>query len=270
VSSAGTGTPTIAAAVARAQRTDTATLGVDPPLPPSMPQVRLAQVLFSQGFGTRRECDGLVRAGRVKIKGEVIDDPDQAVETDRLVFSVDGVDWPHYASALIVLNKPAGYECSQRPSHHPGVLSLLPPPLRTRGVQPVGRLDADTTGLLLLTDDGALIHRLTSPKRHVPKVYAARCAAPVTDEQVRRLLDGVLLRDDPHPVRAQHARATGTHTLELTLTEGKYHQVKRMVAAAGNHVEALHRSRFGALALPADLAPGQWHWLDDPRAVLGD
>jgi 16S rRNA pseudouridine516 synthase len=235
-----------------------------------MPLERLAQVLFSQGFGTRRQCEGLIRAGRVKIGGEVIDDPDRAVATEGLMFSVDGVDWPHHTSALIVLNKPAGYECSQRPSHHPSVLSLLPPPLRTRGVQPIGRLDADTTGLLLLTDDGALIHRLTSPKRHVPKVYAARCAAPATEEQVRRLLDGVVLRDDPRPVRAQQVRATDTHTLELTLTEGKYHQVKRMVAAAGNHVQALHRSRFGALALPANLAPGQWRWLDGPRAVLGD
>lgn len=234
-----------------------------------MPQVRLAQVLFSQGFGTRRACDALIRAGRVRVGSAVVDDPQQTVETDGLVFSVDDLDWPYRVPALVVLNKPAGYECSQRPSHHPSVLSLLPPPLRTRGVQPIGRLDADTTGLLLLTDDGALIHRLTSPKHHVPKVYEARCAAPVTATQLQRLLDGVVLRDDPQPVRAQQARARAERTIELTLTEGRYHQVRRMVAAAGNHVEALHRSRFGALALPPDLLPGQWRWLDGPQAVLG-
>jgi 16S rRNA pseudouridine516 synthase len=146
-------------------------------------------------------------------------------------------------------------------------MSLLPAPLRVRGVQPVGRLDEDTTGLLLLTDDGALIHRLTSPKHHVPKVYEVGCKHEVEPKQVAALLAGVVLDDDPAPVRAAACEAVGTHGLVLTLTEGKYHQVKRMVAAAGNRVETLHRSRFGALELPADLAPGQWRWLEGP-AVL--
>jgi 16S rRNA pseudouridine516 synthase len=162
---------------------------------------------------------------------------------------------------VVALNKPAGYECSQKPSHHPSVLSLLPPPLRARGVQPVGRLDADSTGLLLLTDDGALIHRLTSPRRHVRKVYQVLCAAPVSAAQIALLEAGVVLRDDPQPVRAQDVQAVGERTLLLTLTEGKYHQVKRMLAAAGNHVAQLHRLRFGAFDLPADLAPGQWCWV---------
>jgi 16S rRNA pseudouridine516 synthase len=134
--------------------------------------------------------------------------------------------------------------------------------LRARGVQPVGRLDEDTTGLLLLTDDGTLLHRLTSPKWHVPKLYQADCSAPVTSGQVQRLLDGVVLHDDPLPVRAAACEAVGERRLLLTLTEGKYHQVKRMVAAAGNTVQTLHRLRFGALALPADLAPGQWRWVE--------
>ncbi len=165
-----------------------------------------------------------------------------------------------------MLHKPAGYECSQKPRHHPSVLSLLPPPLRTRGVQPVGRLDEDTTGLLLLTDDGALIHRLTSPKWHVPKVYEVGTKHPVTDEQIARLLAGVVLDDDPAPVRAAACERTGERALRLTLTEGKYHQVKRMVAAVGNRVETLHRSRFGALALPEALQPGQWQWLPADQA----
>src|SRR5690606_4514916 len=125
--------------------------------------------------GTRRECAALIASGAVAIDGQVRDDPWQDVSPHGLWLRVNGQDWPYHARALIALHKPAGYECSQRPRHHPGVLSLLPPPLRTRGVQPVGRLDVDATGLLLLTDDGALIHRLTSPKRHVEKVYEVGC-----------------------------------------------------------------------------------------------
>jgi 16S rRNA pseudouridine516 synthase len=233
-----------------------------------MPIRSLSQALFSQGFGTRRECASMIRAGRVRIGDVAREDPDFEVDTAGLEFEVDGAAWHFCERALIAMNKPAGFECSQRPAHHPSVLSLLPPPLRKRGVQPIGRLDADTTGILLLTDDGALLHRLTSPKRHVPKVYEARCAEPVTALLVERLREGVVLRDDPTPVRAQDAEILDEHRLRLTLTEGRYHQVKRMIAAAGNHVEALHRSRFGALELPADLAPGQWRFLPGPQAVL--
>jgi 16S rRNA pseudouridine516 synthase len=226
-----------------------------------MSALTLSQLLFSQGFGTRRECEALIRAGRVYIDDAAVMDAAAEVDTRGLQFSVDGVCWPYHARAVVALNKPAGYECSQKPSHHPSVLSLLPPPLRARGVQPVGRLDADSTGLLLLTDDGALIHRLTSPRRHVRKVYQVLCAAPVSAAQIALLEAGVVLRDDPQPVRAQDVQAVGERTLLLTLTEGKYHQVKRMLAAAGNHVAQLHRLRFGAFDLPADLAPGQWCWV---------
>jgi 16S rRNA pseudouridine516 synthase len=224
--------------------------------------MRIAQVLFSQGFGTRRECDGRVLAGMVSVAGRVIDDPDEDVPVKGLVFSVEGREWRFFEKALVLLHKPTGYECSTKPRHHPSVLSLLPAPLRTREVQPIGRLDEDTTGVLLLTDDGALIHQLTSPKKHVPKVYEVVTKHAVDAAQVAALLAGVVLEDDPYPVRAAACEATGENTLRLTLTEGKYHQVKRMVAAAGNRVEGLHRSAFGAITLPADLAPGQWTWLD--------
>jgi len=231
--------------------------------------MRLRDVLFSQGFGTRRHCDALILSGEVRLDDRVCDDPGETVDTQGLVFSVEGQVWPFHAKALVMLHKPAGYECSQKPSAWPSVMTLLPGPLRTRGVQAVGRLDQDTTGLLLLTDDGALIHRLTSPKKHVPKVYEALTADPVTPGQVAQLLGGVVLHDDPLPVRAAACEATGERSLRLTLTEGKYHQVKRMVAATGNHVEQLHRSHFGALALPVDLAPGQWRWLAGPQDILG-
>ena len=229
--------------------------------------MRLSQVLFSQGFGARRECAGLIAAGQVTLAGAVCDDPFREIETDGLVFGVRGVAWPFHAKALIVLNKPAGYECSQKPKHHPSVYSLLPPPLRKRDVQAVGRLDEDTTGLLLLTDDGALIHRLTSPKHHVAKVYEVGCKHPVDAAQIASLLAGVKLLDEDTIVRAAACEATAAASLRLTLTEGKYHQVKRMIGAAGNRVETLHRSAFGALALPARLAPGQWRWLDGPQVL---
>lgn len=223
--------------------------------------MRLAQILFSQGFGTRRECAGLIHAGLVEVDGGIVDDPEAEFDTEALAFCVRGVRWSYHERALVLLHKPAGYECSQKPRHHPSVLTLLPAPLRTRGVQPVGRLDEDTTGLLLLTDDGALIHRLTSPKHHVPKVYEVGAKHAVDAVQVERLRSGVVLDDDPAPVRAAACEATGERTLRLTLTEGKYHQVKRMVAAAGNRVETLHRSTFGVLTL-GDLAPGQWRWVE--------
>jgi 16S rRNA pseudouridine516 synthase len=224
--------------------------------------MQLRQVLFSQGFGTRRECDALIQHGLVRLGERVADEPGEDVATAGLVFSVRGQAWPFHERVLLMLHKPAGCECSRKPRHHPSVLSLLPAPLRTRNVQPIGRLDADTTGLLLFTDDGALIHKLTSPKWHVPKLYRADCAEPVTAAQLQRLLDGVVLHDDPLPVRAAACEAAGERRLLLTLTEGKYHQVKRMVAAAGNAVQTLHRLRFGALALPEDLLPGQWRWVE--------
>ena len=238
----------------------------------------LDALLFTQGFGTRRECLGLVQHGLVQIDGQVVDDPDLQVVPEGLVVRVQGVDWPYRERALVVLHKPKGYEVSRKPKHHPSVLSLLPPPLRQRDVQPVGRLDEDTTGLLLLTDDGALIHRLTSPKRHVPKIYDVGCKHPVDETQIARLLAGVKLVDDPATVQAAAAtpmaRSDELYGLQLTLTDGKYHQVKRMLAAVGNRVESLHRSGFGALRLPDDLPPGKWRWLSGPGvlmpAVAGD
>ena len=220
----------------------------------------LAQILFSQGFGTRRRCATLIADGQVQVAGVTQDDPLAELAVEGLEFTVQGQTWPYHAKALVLLHKPAGYECSAKPRHHPSILSLLPAPLRERGLQPVGRLDEDTTGLLLMTDDGTLIHRLTSPKHHVHKVYDVRCKHPLAADTVARLCSGVVLDDDPAPVRAVACEATGLSSLRMTLEEGRYHQVKRMLAAAGNRVESLHRSAFGVWPLPADLAAGQWRW----------
>jgi 16S rRNA pseudouridine516 synthase len=235
--------------------------------------MKLSQILFSQGFGARRECEGLILSGHVRVQGRVCDDPFEELNPEGMTFTVRGEVWHYHAKALLVMNKPKGHECSQKPKHHPSVYSLLPAPLRRRDVQSIGRLDEDTTGLLLFTDDGVLNHRLISPKHHVPKVYKAACKHPVSADQVQALLEGVTLIDDPVPVRAVAAKSLGeqddgTHGLQLTLTEGKYHQVKRMVAAVGNRVEGLHRTQFGSLQLPTDLAPGQWRWLAGPQDIV--
>lgn len=228
--------------------------------------MNLTKLLQSQGFGSRRECAGLVLAGRVMLAGVEATDPDLDVNPAGLQFSVDGEDWRYREKAYVLMNKPAGYECSQRPKHHPSVLSLLPIPLRNRGLQTVGRLDEDTTGLLLLTDDGQFLHVYTSPKKNIAKVYRATVKHPLTEAQLNALRSGVVLHDDPEPVIAQSAIARDAHTLELTLTGGKYHQVKRMVAAAGNRVEALHREAMGAYTLPQDLAPGEWRYVEADKA----
>ena len=226
--------------------------------------MNLTRLLQSQGFGTRRACRGLIAAGRVAVSGALIVDSESDVNTDGLSFSVDGDVWQYRSKVYVMLNKPAGYECSRQPKHHPGVLSLLPLPLVERGVQPVGRLDEDTTGLLLLTDDGDFIHALSSAKKKVPKVYRVTTKHLITDEQIAALLSGVLLNDESAPIAAAAAQRLDERCLRLTVTGGKYHQVKRMVAASGNRVEALHRESVGRYDLPVELAPGQWRWLDEP------
>ncbi len=223
--------------------------------------MQLERLLQKHGFGTRKGCRSLIRNEHVAVNGQICDDPFAEVVTDGLIFTVDGVDWPYCEFASVILNKPAGYECSRKPLHHPSVLELLPVQLRERGVQPIGRLDEDTTGLLLITDDGQLNHVLSSAKRKVPKVYLATTKHEVDQAQIDQLLAGVMLNDEPEPVAAAACEKVGSHQLRLTLTQGKYHQVKRMVAAAGNRVEALHREAVGELALPGDLKPGEWRWL---------
>ncbi|MGI4855543.1 MAG: pseudouridine synthase [Janthinobacterium lividum] len=225
--------------------------------------MNLETILFTQGFGSRRQCRALISAGAVRIDAVACTDPGADFATAGLAFEVEDAAWRFRDKAYLMLHKPAAYECSRQPQHHASVFSLLPPPLLTRGVQCIGRLDQDTTGLLLLSDDGGFVHALASPKKKVPKIYIAGLRHPLDDAQLQALRTGVLLHGETQPSRAGAARARDPHTLELTIAEGKYHQVKRMVAAAGNRVETLHRQAVGALALPPDLAPGQWCWLDE-------
>ena len=223
----------------------------------------LESILFTQGFGSRRQCRALIIEGRVRVGGEACREPAAEFATAAFEFDVDEQRWQYRERAYLMLNKPAGYECSREPQHHLSVFSLLHAPLAARGVQCVGQLDEDTTGLLLLSDDGQFRHAYTSPKRKVPKTYLATTRHALDESQLATLRAGVLLHGERLPLAAAAVHARGERCLELTINEGKYHQVKRMIAAAGNRCEALHRERIGKLALPGTLAPGAWQWLDD-------
>lgn len=230
-----------------------------------MKKLTLEKILQSQGFGTKKSCRYMVLDGLVEVDGAVVDDIRAEFDPMGFKFKVDSEAWQYREHVYLVLNKPAGVECSRRPAVHRGVLSLLPDQFTMRDVQPVGRLDHDTTGLLLLSDDGAFIHAQSHPKRHVPKTYVATTQDPVTPELVAQLAAGVKLNDEPAPLAAQ-ARQLGTHEVEITIDMGKYHQVKRMLAAAGHHCVALRRTAIGGLTLEAlGLGEGAWCYLDEAQ-----
>ena len=234
-----------------------------------MSKLTLDRILQSQGFGTRKWCGELIADGEVSIAGQVVRDSRVALETDGLQLTVYGEMWTYREHVHIALNKPANFECSRKASHHPGVLTILPEQFTRRDVQPVGRLDHDTTGLLLMSDDGPFIHKQSSPRHHVPKVYVATTHDPVTPELVAQLLAGVKLHDEPAPLAAVTCRKVDSHRMEIVLEQGKYHQVKRMLAAAGNHCVALRRSQIGMLKLDElGLAEGEWCYLDTVQLAL--
>jgi 16S rRNA pseudouridine516 synthase len=234
-----------------------------------MGKLSLDRILQSQGFGTRKWCGELIAAGEVSIAGKIVTEKRVATETDGLVFRIYDETWVYREHVYIALNKPADFECSRKASHHPGVLALLPEQFTRRNVQPVGQLDHDTTGLLLMSDHGPFIHRQSSPKRHIPKIYVATTHDTVAPGLLAQMLAGVKLHDEPELLAAVACRKVDTRRIEIVLEQGKYHQVKRMLAAAGNHCIALHRSQIGGLKLDAlELAEGEWCYLDDAQLAL--
>ncbi|MFN7164063.1 MAG: pseudouridine synthase [Hyphomonas sp.] len=217
--------------------------------------LKLAKHLAGLGYGSRKEVAIAIRDGRVTGEG------------DALRFDGEPIDPPH--GMVVMLNKPAGFTCSHADQGRL-VYELLPPRFQKRDpkLSSVGRLDAETTGLLLFTDDGALLHRLISPKSNLPKTYEATLARPLEGHEAALFASGTLvLRGEDKPCLPAQLEVTGERTTRLTLTEGKYHQVRRMFAAAGNHVEALHRSQFGPLALDG-LAEGAWRLLTPGETAL--
>lgn len=230
----------------------------------------LERIIQNQGFGARKFCRIMIRNNEVTVNGEPCDDPNAEFDLENLSYTVAGESWDYREKSYLMLHKPSNYECSHKTQHHPTIYSLLPHPLVVRDVQCIGRLDEDTTGLILISDDGKFIHRMSSPKHKVPKVYAVTCKHPVDDEQIAHMLKGVQLIDEDAPIAALACTRISPHIIHMTLTEGKYHQVKRMVAAISNRVEALKRIQIGELKLPDDLALGQWRWLTaEDMAKLG-
>lgn len=231
------------------------------------------RILQGQGFGSRKGCRALVEMGAVTVDGQPCSDAAAAfAPTPALTLGVAGDVWPWRDKLYLALHKPADVECSHQPQHHRAVFSLLPPHFVARGVQCAGRLDADTTGLLLLSDDGPWLHGLASPRRHVPKTYHVTAKHPVTADLIAALLAGVQLHDEPAPLAALACLQLDEYQLSLTIDQGKYHQVKRMVAAAGNRVEWLHRVAVGKLVLGegslAGVAVGEWRELDAAALAL--
>lgn len=223
-----------------------------------MAPMRLDKYLAACGNGSRSDCKDILKAGRVTVEGEPAQGPTQKVDETAHV-EVDGVIQRYRAHIYVMLNKPAGYISATYDKYKPTVVDLLEGAYGARELAPVGRLDEDTTGLLLLTDDGVLSHYLLSPKRHVPKVYVADLRRAVAEADIQAFTQGIKLEDfTTQPARLEPLEG---NRARVTLTEGKYHQVKRMFLATGNEVLTLSRVSFGPLALDEGLAPGAWREL---------
>lgn len=226
-----------------------------------IPTARLDRLLANLGYASRREIQLLAKAGRIRLDGAPVASAEERIKLtpdleERLI--VDGEALDPLPGVVLMVNKPLGTTCSHKEAG-PLVYDLLPTRWRRRdpALSTVGRLDKETSGLLLMTDDGALLHRIISPKRHVPKRYRAELARPLQGSEAGVFASGTLmLEGEDKPLLPAEMEAIGERTALLTVHEGRYHQVRRMFAALGNHVEALHREAVGGLELPGDLAPG--------------
>ena len=223
--------------------------------------MKLVKLLANLGYGSRKQVTSMFREGRITdAAGEVLYTDDQ-VGHDAIHVDGEPLDPPQ--GLTLMLHKPAGYTCSNKDIGRL-VYDLLPPRFRLRApaLSSVGRLDRETSGLLLFTDDGQLLHRIISPKAALPKVYEATLAEPLRgNEGVLFASGALLLESETTPLKPAVLEVIDATHARLTITEGRYHQVRRMFAAVGNHVEALHRSRVGGLSL-GDLPEGEWRVLD--------
>ncbi len=237
------------------------------------PTARVDKLLGSMGYGSRTEMARLGKAGGIVLDGVDLTDVSQriAVTPDLPArMEIDGAPLDPTPGLVMMLHKPLGMTCSRK-EDGALVYDVLPPRWKRRdpAISTIGRLDKQTTGLLLLTDDGDLLHRVISPKRHVAKVYRATLARPlVGTEGDVFAVGGLVLEGEDKPLSPAVLEVLSPTEARLTVTEGRYHMVRRMFAAVGNHVEGLHRERVGGLALPDDLAPGEWRLLDPAQIDL--
>lgn len=231
------------------------------------PTSRVDKLLSSMGYGSRKEMARMAMAGGIVLDGKDLTDVSAriAITPDLPArLQIDGEALDPLQGLVLLLNKPLGMTCSHK-EEGALVYEVLPPRWRDRdpAISTIGRLDKQTSGLLLLTDDGELLHRVISPKRQVAKTYLAQLARPLEGHEGAAFAAGTLmLEGEDKPLAPARLEVISPTQARLSVTEGRYHQVRRMFAAMGNHVEALHRERLGGLELPADLAPGEWRLLN--------
>lgn len=217
--------------------------------------MRLDKFLSSQTDLSRKDAKAVLKQGTVSVNGTVCKDPAAAVDPKEDTVTVGGSPLAFQEHLYLMLNKPEGYVSATEDRDRPTVLELVPPEFCRDGLFPAGRLDADTTGFVLLTDDGGFAHDILSPRHHVPKTYVAELADPVTEECMEAVRQGIALKDGTVCLPAEVERL-GERTVRLQIVEGKYHQIKRMFAAAGNRVVALRRTAMGGVPLDDALEPG--------------
>lgn len=240
-----------------------------------MPALTLERLLSGIGFGSRKEARALVRMGLVELDGKVLEDPFVEFETRPENITVNGEEVPTVEKLYVMLHKPTDVECSHNARDHQSVFALLPDRFTAMGIQTVGRLDADSSGMILLSNQGDFIHKLESPKKGFLKRYRVTLARPFTEAQKAELLKGVMLKDERRPVLAREIveervaiDGVETDTVVITIGEGLYHQVRRMFAAVGNHVETLERISIGNLQLDQSLGLGGWRFLTAEELAL--
>jgi len=238
---------------------------------------RLDRLLANLGYGSRKEVQALVSSGKVALDGQPVKDSGVRIAVDATLparMTIRGLPVDPPAPLVLIMHKPLGVTCSHKEDGEK-IYDLLPRRWRLRdpALSTVGRLDKDTSGLILITDDGDFLHRVISPKRHVPKAYLAQLDRPLAGSEGEVFAAGTLmLEGEEKPLLPARLDVVDEKTARLTITEGRYHQVRRMFAAVGNHVTELHRERIGGLTLPADLEPGQYRILpaDEAEGVFAD
>lgn len=232
---------------------------------------RLDRLLANLGYGSRKDVQALVASGKVVLDGKVMKDAGARIAVDATLperMAIRGVAVDPPAPLVLIMHKPLGVVCSHKEDGEK-IYDLLPRRWRLRdpGLSTVGRLDKDTSGLILITDDGDFLHRVISPKRHVPKTYLTTLDRPLAGTEGEVFAAGTLMLDgEEKPLLPAQLDVVDDKTARLTITEGRYHQVRRMFAAVGNHVVGLHRERIGGLVLPMDLEPGQHRILPEAEA----
>lgn len=227
---------------------------------------RIDKIIASQGQYSRKEVKALIAKGRIAVDGRVVSSSSEKADPMTMLLTVDGKPLEFKRNLYLVLNKPKGYVSATEDRDHPTVLELVPQEYRGRELFPAGRLDRDTTGLMIITDDGVLAHNILAPKKHVPKLYHVELDIPVTEEMRLGFSEGVMLNDGV--CKAADLVKTGEKTAEVTLREGRYHQIKRMFGCFGAEVVELKRLGMGNLTLPADLAEGECRELTAEELAL--